>query len=120
MSVPLARESTLQRPFSTYIERFGRLRRRPTPSVHSRRNELDASTVAATAAFLASPVQPFQTASQLDLVKCRTMVVRGIDPSHPAEVADLYAAHIPGAILARASVAEIPEVVRKFLLDRAP
>jgi pimeloyl-ACP methyl ester carboxylesterase len=56
----------------------------------------DPGSVASTTAFLASCVQPFDTASELAAVRCP-----GTDPTHPAEVATWLASRLPGAVLCK-------------------
>jgi len=57
----------------------------------------DPASVATTTAFLASDEQPFETAADLSSIRCPTLLVPGVDPTHPAEVAALLAAHLPQA-----------------------
>jgi pimeloyl-ACP methyl ester carboxylesterase len=69
-------------------------------------DSFDPRSVAATTRFLASEVQPFGTASELAAVRCPALVVPGVDPSHPAEVATLLAGHLPDATLHSGDAAE--------------
>jgi len=57
----------------------------------------DAASVAATTRFLASGAQPLATIGELAAITARTLVVPGVDPTHPREVAELYARHLPHA-----------------------
>jgi pimeloyl-ACP methyl ester carboxylesterase len=69
----------------------------------------DPASVAATTRFAASGAQPFQRATDLVAISAPTLVVPGIEPQHPPEVADVYARHVPrcriGASLADAELA---------------
>jgi len=60
----------------------------------------DAGSVVATSRFLASGAQPFSSVGDLVALNVATLLVRGSDPMHPAEVSDLYAANIPGCVVA--------------------
>lgn len=51
----------------------------------------DAASVVATSHFIASGAQPFTSAADLRSLSVPTLLVRGNDPLHPAEVSDLYA-----------------------------
>jgi len=55
----------------------------------------DPASVAASTAFMASGAQPFETAAELAAITAPALVVPGIDPQHPVEVAELYRAHLP-------------------------
>jgi 3-oxoadipate enol-lactonase len=55
----------------------------------------DPASVAATTRLLASGQQPFDSLDELRGIDVPTLVVPGVDPQHPAEVASLYAEHIP-------------------------
>jgi 3-oxoadipate enol-lactonase len=59
----------------------------------------DPASVAATTRLLASGQQPFASLADLRAIELPTLVVPGVDPQHPAEVASLYAEHIPGCQL---------------------
>jgi 3-oxoadipate enol-lactonase len=63
----------------------------------------DAASVVATSHFIASGAQPFTTAADLRSLFVPTLLVRGNDPLHPAEVSDLYAENIPGCTVAPAT-----------------
>lgn len=51
----------------------------------------DAASFAATGRFMASGAQPFAAAEELAGIAAPTLVIRGEDPTHPAELADRYA-----------------------------
>jgi 3-oxoadipate enol-lactonase len=77
----------------------------------------DPASVAATTRFLASDAQPFASASALSAIRCPTLVVPGIDPTHPADVAALLASHLPDPIVAEGDVAE---AVARFVATARP
>jgi pimeloyl-ACP methyl ester carboxylesterase len=58
-------------------------------------SEFDPDSVVATSRFMASGVQPFSSSLELRSVRVPTLLVRGDDEQHPAEISDLYAASIP-------------------------
>ncbi|MDQ2870752.1 MAG: alpha/beta fold hydrolase [Acidobacteriota bacterium] len=76
--------------------------------------KFDAASVAATSRFLASGAQPFVSAADLRSLRVRTLLVRGDDPLHPAEVSDLYAESIPGCTVLPASTADVAAAVAAF------
>lgn len=54
----------------------------------------DPGSVATSTAFMASGVQPF-SARELEAIAAPVLVVPGTDPTHPREVAEVYARHVP-------------------------
>lgn len=54
----------------------------------------DPPSVATSTRFMASGAQPFAHPSELAAIAAPTLVVPGIDPYHPSEVADVYRAHV--------------------------
>jgi hypothetical protein len=73
-------------------------------------------SVAATTRFLASGAEPFAQISDLGQLSMPTLVVPGVDPEHPEDVAARYAAAIPGAVLGdRDGAASPAAVVEAFL-----
>ncbi len=63
----------------------------------------DPASVAATTRFMASGAQPFARAAELAAITAPVLLVPGIDPQHPREVADVYRAS-----LARCTTREVP------------
>lgn len=55
----------------------------------------DPASVAASTAFMASGAQPFERGEDLRAITAPTLVVPGVDPQHPREVADVLARHLP-------------------------
>ncbi|HEY1550575.1 MAG TPA: alpha/beta hydrolase [Kofleriaceae bacterium] len=54
----------------------------------------DPASVAATTKFLAGGGQPFERGEDLRAIDAPTFVVPGVDPTHPAEFAEIYRNHI--------------------------
>jgi hypothetical protein len=69
----------------------------------------------ATSHFIASGSQPFTGAEDLMSLECPTLLVRGDDPMHPAEVSDLYAASIANCTVIPASTTDSAEVIGAFV-----
>lgn len=55
----------------------------------------DPASVAASTRFMASGAQPFAGGEELAAIACPALVVPGWDPTHPREVADVFARHLP-------------------------
>ncbi len=79
-------------------------------------DSFDPESVAATTRFLASDAQPFQIAAELARLSVPTLVVPGVDPTHPAEVAERLAGAIPGAELARLEGVALSERLERLAL----
>jgi pimeloyl-ACP methyl ester carboxylesterase len=75
----------------------------------------DAASVARSTAFMASGAQPFACAADLAVIAVPTLVVPGRDPTHPREVADVYARHVPGAVVREADGADYAGVIADFM-----
>jgi pimeloyl-ACP methyl ester carboxylesterase len=54
----------------------------------------DAASVAATTRFLALSEQPMRSVHELESIDVPVMLLPGIDPQHPAEIAALYRQHL--------------------------
>ncbi len=78
----------------------------------------DAASVVATGRFLASGAQPFVTAADLGRLSAPTLVLRGSDPLHPAEVSDLYAMSIPNCVAMSVPTAGVADAIRTFCEQR--
>lgn len=74
----------------------------------------DPASVAATCRFLATGAQPFERMSDLTGLSVPTLVVPGLDPEHPAEIAMQYARAIPHCQVADPG-AELAQALRDFL-----
>lgn len=74
----------------------------------------DPASVVATSRFMASGSQPFATAADLRALQAPTLLVRGDDPLHPAEVSDLYEASLPNCDCVPASTTDIAAAIRAF------
>lgn len=78
-------------------------------------DRFDPASVVATSRFLASGAQPFADAHELRSLNAPTLLVRGDDPMHPAEVSDLYAANIPNCTAVPASTSDVADVIGTFI-----
>ena len=76
-------------------------------------SSLDPRSVAALSRFMSSGAQPFAAAADLEAITCPTLLIPGIDPQHPAWLADLLAAHLPNATVTSAT--DHPAAVAAFL-----
>jgi 3-oxoadipate enol-lactonase len=74
----------------------------------------DAASVVATSHFIASGAQPFVSAADVRSLSVPTLLVRGDDPLHPAEVSDLYAENIPRCTVAPASTVDVAVEIEAF------
>jgi hypothetical protein len=77
----------------------------------------DPASVVATTTFLASAARPFARALDLAAVDAPALVVPGVDPAHPRDVALVYAQNLPRARLVDASAADHARVLDEFLAD---
>jgi 3-oxoadipate enol-lactonase len=75
----------------------------------------DGASVVATSRFIASGSQPFAATAELASLKPPTLLVRGDDPMHPAEVSDLYAATIPRCRTTPASTIDLAGIIGSFV-----
>jgi pimeloyl-ACP methyl ester carboxylesterase len=75
----------------------------------------DPASVAAMTRFMASGAQPFASASELASITAPTLLVPGIDPTHPVEVADLYRHHLTGAAVHAVETADFASAIADFV-----
>ncbi len=75
----------------------------------------DPASVVATSHFLASGSQPFTAVEDLTSLDVPTLLVRGDDPMHPAEVSDLYAATIRDSTSVPESTTDIAATIGAFV-----
>jgi len=75
----------------------------------------DPASVVATSEFLASGAQPFTAAEELALLEPPTLLIRGDDSMHTAEVSDLYVAHIRKCTVVPASTTDIAGAIGSFV-----
>lgn len=76
--------------------------------------DFDAASVVETSRFVASGAQPFASAADLGSLAVPTLLVRGDDALHPAEVSDLYAENIPSCTVVPAAVADVASEIGVF------
>jgi 3-oxoadipate enol-lactonase len=75
----------------------------------------DPASVVATSHFIASGSQPFGATSELMSLASPTLLVRGDDPMHPAEVSDVYAASIQDCTTVPATTTDVAQVIGAFV-----
>jgi hypothetical protein len=75
----------------------------------------DPASVVATSHFIAAGSHPFVENSELMSLVSPTLLVRGDDPMHPAEVSDLYAACIQDCTTVPATTPDIAEAIGAFV-----
>lgn len=71
-------------------------------------------SVAATTRFLAEGAQPLESARELTAITVPVMVLPGIDPEHPAEVAELYVRHLRHPVVVEQGAADMLERLAAF------
>ncbi len=74
----------------------------------------DAASVVATSRFIASGAQPFGSNRELRSIRVPTLLVRGDDPQHPAEVSEVYAESITGCTVVPATDSDTAGAIRDF------
>lgn len=72
----------------------------------------DAASVAATTRFLAMGKQPMASVHELEAIDVPVMVLPGIDPQHPAEIAALYTRHLRHSIVVEQCA---PDMIMKLV-----
>ncbi|MBX3193383.1 MAG: alpha/beta hydrolase [Labilithrix sp.] len=77
----------------------------------------DAGSVAATTRFLARSDQPMGSVCELEAIDVPVMVLPGIDPQHPAEIATMYAQHLRHPVIVEQSAPDWVEKVARFCND---
>ncbi|NBD08403.1 alpha/beta fold hydrolase [Corallococcus silvisoli] len=82
----------------------------------------DAGSVAASTRFLARREQPMHSVRELESFDVPVMVLPGIDPQHPAEVAELYLRHLRHPVRVELTSPDMLERVERFCreLDGRP
>ncbi len=75
----------------------------------------DPASIAATTAFMASLEQPFARGAELAAITVPALVIPGIDPTHPREVAHVYRDHLPHGELHDADPTAYAHVIEAFL-----
>lgn len=77
----------------------------------------DLPSVAATTRLLASGPQPFASLLELRQITTPTLVVPGVDPQHPAELASRYAPHLPDCRVG--DPAQVVDAIHHFCSEAA-
>jgi pimeloyl-ACP methyl ester carboxylesterase len=88
------------------------------PAIQERAVEMlegfDAASVVASSHFIASGAQPFVSTEDLRSLEVPTLLIRGNDDIHPAEISDLYAGNIRDCVALPAAVADVSEAIGAF------
>jgi hypothetical protein len=74
----------------------------------------DPGSVVATSRFIASGAQPFGSSRDLRSIRIPTLLVRGDDEQHPAEISDLYASSITNCTVLSATDTDTVRALRDF------
>jgi len=74
----------------------------------------DPASVVATSRFIVSGAQPFGSSRELRSIRVPTLLVRGDDEQHPAEVSDVYAASITDCTVVPATDRDTVRALRDF------
>lgn len=75
----------------------------------------DPASVAALTRFMNSGTQPFARAGELAAIVAPALVVPGVDPTHPPEVAAHLAAHLPHATIVDAAPDDYARVIAAWM-----
>jgi pimeloyl-ACP methyl ester carboxylesterase len=75
----------------------------------------DAASVRATTRFLVSGAHPFGSGMDLRGLTLPSLLARGVDALHPAEVSDLYAANLPRVTVVPAGTVDVTGAIDAFL-----
>jgi pimeloyl-ACP methyl ester carboxylesterase len=76
----------------------------------------DPASVATTTAFMASGAQPFARGEDLLAIQAPALLVPGVDPYHPREVADVFRAHLRRCEVREGGLAELGHVLARSTL----
>jgi len=74
----------------------------------------DPDSVVATSRFIVSGAQPFGSSRELRSIRVPTLLVRGDDEVHPADVSDLYAGSIVDCTVLPATTTDTVGAIRDF------
>ena len=80
----------------------------------------DPASVAATTSFLASCVQPIASAHDVASIDAPVLLIPGTDAEHPAEIAELYARHLPRAVTVDAADPALLQRIAAFARTACP
>jgi hypothetical protein len=75
----------------------------------------DAASVAASTRFMNSGAQPFASGRELSAIAAPVLVVPGIDPTHPPEVAEVYRRNLPRCTVRAAAPEQYAAVIEAFV-----
>ena len=74
----------------------------------------DPASVAATTRMIATGGQPFASPRELAAITAPALVVPGVDPTHPREVADVFALHLPRCTVRRFPPGDFMSMLESF------
>lgn len=109
-----AAQRALERGIEALEPLFGRLPADVREVALGMVRSFDVASVAATAKFLASGAQPMASVEELRAVEVPVMVLPGIDPEHPAEIAALYTSHLKRALEVSQTAEDMIEQIAAF------
>jgi 3-oxoadipate enol-lactonase len=113
-----------QRALETGIEALLPLYDRLPEPLRARALEMargfDPASVTATTRFLAAGVQPIGRADDLASIAAPALLVPGTDAEHPAEIAELYARHLPRAVTVGAADPALLKRIAELARDLPP
>jgi pimeloyl-ACP methyl ester carboxylesterase len=75
----------------------------------------DAQSVATTTSFMASLVQPFERSADLQQIVAPTLLVPGVDATHPVEAAAVYRANLKNCVVRAAEPARYSDEIAAFV-----
>ncbi len=79
----------------------------------------DPASVATTTTFMDSGAQPFACGAELAAIAAPTLLVPGVDPYHPSEIADVFRRHIAGCVVREADAPLLASVISEFISGAA-
>lgn len=75
----------------------------------------DPASVATTTRFLLTGGHPFATGADLSSIPVPTLLVPGVDPTHPPEVAEIYRRHLPRCTVRAVDASDFASAIADFL-----
>jgi pimeloyl-ACP methyl ester carboxylesterase len=75
----------------------------------------DAQSVATTTSFMASLVQPFECGEDLQQIAAPTLVVPGVDATHPREAAEVFRVNVKSCSFVEAEPPRYAEAIAAFV-----
>ena len=75
----------------------------------------DPQSVATTTSFMASLVQPFERSADLQQIVAPTLLIPGVDATHPAEAAEVYRANLKNCVVRSADSSRYSDEIAAFV-----